>query len=43
MTAEDVKNSIKDLNDLDDFVKLEAENVIASNMPEQLDIVHEEA
>jgi len=42
ITAEDVKNSIKDLNDLDEFVRLEAENVIASNMPEHLDIIHEE-
>ena len=42
MSAEDVRNAIKDLNDLDSFVKLEAENIIASNMPDEIDVLHEE-
>lgn len=42
MSEEDVRNAIKDLNDLDDFVKLEAESVISTNMPEHIDILHEE-
>jgi HEAT repeat protein len=42
MTAEDVRNAIKDLNDLDDFVRLEAENTVAMNMPEEIDVLHEE-
>ena len=42
MTAEDVRNAIKDLNDLDDFVRLEAENTIAMNMPDEIDVLHEE-
>ncbi|MGN1321185.1 MAG: HEAT repeat domain-containing protein [Methanosphaera sp.] len=42
MSAEDVRNAIKDLNDLDDFVKLEAESTISTNMPDELDILHEE-
>lgn len=42
MSAEDVRNAIKDLNDLDDFVKLEAENTIAMNMPDEIEVLHEE-
>ena len=42
MSAEDVRNAVKDLNDLDDFVRLEAENTVAMNMPEHLDVLHEE-
>ncbi|WP_455644658.1 HEAT repeat domain-containing protein [Methanosphaera sp.] len=42
MSAEDVKNAIKDLNDLDDFVKLEAESTISMNMPDEIDVLHEE-
>lgn len=42
MSAEDVRNAVKDLNDLDDFVRLEAENTIAMNMPDEIDVLHEE-
>lgn len=42
MSAEDVRNAIKDLNDLDSFVKLEAENTIAMNMPDEINVLHEE-
>lgn len=42
MSAEDVRKAVRDLNDLDDFVKLEAENTIAMNMPEEIDVLHEE-
>ncbi len=42
MSAEDVRNAIKELNDPDDFVKLEAENTIAMNMPDELEVLHEE-
>ncbi|MBE6488261.1 MAG: HEAT repeat domain-containing protein [Methanosphaera stadtmanae] len=42
MSAEEVRNAVKDLNDLDDFVKLEAENTIAMNMPEEISVLHEE-
>lgn len=42
MSADDVRGAIKDLNDLDSFVKLEAENTIAMNMPDEIDVIHEE-
>ncbi len=42
MSAEDVRKAIRDLNDLDEFVKLEAENIVSMNMPDEIDVLHEE-
>ncbi len=42
MSAEEVRDAIKDLNNADEFVQLEAENIVAMNMPDQIDVLHEE-
>lgn len=42
MSKEEIKDAVMKLSDKDDFVKLEAENTIAMNMPESLEVLHEE-
>ena len=42
MSKEEIQDAVLKLSDKDDFVKLEAENTIAMNMPESLDVLHEE-
>lgn len=42
MSKEEIQDAVLKLSDKDDFVKLEAENTIAMNMPEALDVLHEE-
>ncbi|MCD7781625.1 MAG: HEAT repeat domain-containing protein [Methanosphaera sp.] len=42
MDSKQVREAVRDLNNLDEFVRLEAENTIAMNMPEARDLLHEE-
>ena len=42
MSKEEVIKAINDLNDDDDFVRIEAESTIAMNMPAEIDVLHEE-
>lgn len=42
MSKEEVMEAISNLNDEDDFVRIEAESTIAMNMPAELEVLHEE-
>ncbi|RAP53348.1 MAG: hypothetical protein BZ138_01235 [Methanosphaera sp. rholeuAM270] len=42
MSKEEIVNAITNLNDDDDFVRLEAESTIAMYMPDEIDVLHEE-
>lgn len=42
MSKEEIIDAINNLNDDDDFVRIEAESTIAMNMPAEIDVLHEE-
>lgn len=42
MSKEEIVNAIQNLNDEDDFVRLEAEGTISMYMPDEIDVLHEE-
>ena len=42
MSKQEVLDAINNLNDEDDFVRIEAESTIAMNMPAEMDVLHEE-
>ncbi len=42
MSREEIIDAINNLNDEDDFVRIEAESAIAMNMPAEIDVLHEE-
>ena len=42
MSKQEVIDAINNLNDEDDFVRIEAESTIAMNMPAEIDVLHEE-
>lgn len=42
MSKEEILDAINNLNDEDDFVRMEAESTIAMNMPAEIDVLHEE-
>ena len=42
MSKEEIVNAIQNLNDDDDFVRLEAESTIAMYMPDEIEVLHEE-
>ncbi|WP_323737438.1 HEAT repeat domain-containing protein [Methanosphaera sp. ISO3-F5] len=42
MSKEEIVNAIQNLNDEDDFVRLEAESTISMYMPAEIDVLHEE-
>ncbi len=42
MSKEEILDAINNLNDDDDFVRIEAESTIAMNMPAEIDVLHEE-
>lgn len=42
MSKEEIMSAINNLNDDDDFVRIEAESTIAMYMPAEIDVLHEE-
>ena len=42
MSKQEVIDAINNLNDEDDFVRIEAESTIAMNMPAEINVLHEE-